>query len=112
MCFVSLLHGCVWYVCCYVSQTLLQCLCNYREEGYWPVCGALVYVFVGFWDWDYVSQLPYVWYYVGLRAAFNMFVRNASPRVPMCFRCLIFSLSGPCDSYFYFVLLPLGPELL
>ena len=26
----------------------------------------------------------------------------------MCFRCLIFSLSGPCDFYFYFVLLPLG----
>ena len=21
-------------------------------------------IFVGFWDGDYVSQLPYVWYYV------------------------------------------------
>ena len=28
-----------------------------------------------------------------LRAVFNMLVRNASPRGPMCFRCLIFSLS-------------------
>ena len=30
-----------------------------------------------------------------LRAVFNMLVRNASPRGPMCFRCLMFSLSGP-----------------
>ena len=26
------------------------------------------------------------------------------PRGPMCFRCLIFNLSGPCECYFYFVL--------
>ena len=37
----------------------------------------------------------------------NILVRNASPRGPMCFRCLIFSLSS---CYFCFVLLPLGPE--
>ena len=41
-----------------------------------------------------------------LRAVFNMLVRNASPRGPMCFRCLMFSLSGPCK--FYFVLLSFG----
>ena len=29
-----------------------------------------------------------------------MLVRNASPRGPMCFRCLIFSLSGPCELLF------------
>ena len=28
-----------------------------------------------------------------LRAVLNMIVRNACPRGPMCFRCLIFSLS-------------------
>ena len=29
-CCVSVLHGCVWYVCCYVGkEALLQCLCNY-----------------------------------------------------------------------------------
>ena len=49
-----------------------------------------------FWDGDYVSQLPYVWYLLVLRAVFNMLVRNASPRGPMCFRCLMFNLSGPC----------------
>ena len=32
-----------------------------------------------------------------LRAVFNMLVRNASPRGLMCFRCLMFSLSGPCE---------------
>ena len=43
-----------------------------------------------------------------LRAVLNILVGNASPRGPMCFRCLIFNLSGPC--YFCFVLLPLEPE--
>ena len=35
-----------------------------------------------------------------LRAVFNMLVRNAIPRWPMCFRCLMFSLSGPCELIF------------
>ena len=53
-------------------------------------------VFVGFWDEDYVSQLPCVLYYVGVKSSFNMLVRNASPRGHRCFRCLMFSLSsGP-----------------
>ena len=30
-----------------------------------------------------------------LRAVFNMLMWNASRRGPMCFRCLMFSLSGP-----------------
>ena len=45
-----------------------------------------------------------------LIAVLNILVRNASPRGPMCFRCLIFSFSGPCELFFCFVLLPLGPE--
>ena len=32
-----------------------------------PVCGALVCVFVGFLDGDYVSQISYVSYYVGVK---------------------------------------------
>ena len=35
-----------------------------------------------------------------LRAVLNMLVRNASPGGPMCFRCLIFNLSGPCELLF------------
>ena len=34
------------------------------------------------------------------RAVFNMLVRNASPRGPMCFRYLMFSVSGPCELQF------------
>ena len=45
-----------------------------------------------------------------LRAVFIILVRNASPR-GLCFRCLMFNLSGPVSCYFYFVLLPIGPEL-
>ena len=32
-----------------------------------------------------------------LRAVLNILVSNASPGGPMCFKCLIFSLSGPCE---------------
>ena len=35
-----------------------------------------------------------------LRAVLNILVRNASPRGPMCPRCLIFNLSGPCELLF------------
>ena len=35
-----------------------------RDEEYGSVSGTLVCVFVGFWDRDYVSQLPCVRYYV------------------------------------------------
>ena len=32
-----------------------------------------------------------------LRAVLSVLVMNASPRGLMCFRCLMFSLSGPCE---------------
>ena len=32
-----------------------------------------------------------------LRAVFNILMRNTSSGGPMCFRCLMFSLSGPCE---------------
>ena len=35
-----------------------------------------------------------------LRAVLNMLVRNESLRGHMCFRCLLFSLSGPCKLLF------------
>ena len=35
-----------------------------------------------------------------LRAVLNMILRNMSPRGPMCFRCMPFSLSGPCELLF------------
>ena len=60
---------------------------------------GLVCVFVRFWDRDYVSQLPGVRYYVFVKIILNILVKNASPRGSMCFRCLIFSLSGPCKLF-------------
>ena len=35
-----------------------------------------------------------------LRAVLNILVRNAVPRGPKCLRCLMFSLSGPCELLF------------
>ena len=35
-----------------------------------------------------------------LRAVLNMLVMIASSRGHMCFRCLMFSLSGPCELLF------------
>ena len=99
--FVPVLCECVGYVFCYVrKKALLLCLRNYREEGYGPVWGTLAYVFVGFWDRYYVSQLPYVRWYVGVKCSFQHFARNESSRGPMCFRCLVFNLSGPCELLF------------
>ena len=71
LCFVPVLRGCVWYVCCYVrKKALLQCLQLLRSR-IWACMSSLVYVFVGFWDRDYVSQFPYVWYYVGVKSRFQ-----------------------------------------
>ena len=53
-----------------------------------------------------------MWYYVGVKNSFQHAGEDASPRGHMCFRCLMFNLSGPCELLFlYFVLLSLGPEL-
>ena len=101
LCFVPVLRGCVRYVCGYVrNNALLQCLCNYWEEGYGPVWGSLVYVFVGFWDGDYVSQLPYVWYYVGVKSSFQHAREECESKRAYVFRCLMFNLSGPCELLF------------
>ena len=43
---------------------------------------ALVYVFVGFGDEDYIIQLPYVWYYGVVKGSFfyigRFYYRNKS----------------------------------
>ena len=50
---------------------------------------------LGFWMGTMLYYIILV-----LKAVFNMLVRNVSPRGPMCFRCLMFSLSGPCELLF------------
>ena len=71
LCFVPVLHVCVWYVCCYVrKKALLQCLQLLRAR-IWACTRCLLCVFVGFWDMDYVSQLPCVRYYVFVKSSFK-----------------------------------------
>ena len=72
--------------CTRVALVCFVCLQLCKEEGYSSVslqllrggiwacmrCPCLfVYVFFWFWDGDYVSQLPYVWYYVGVKSSFQ-----------------------------------------
>ena len=64
LCFVPMLHGCVWYDCCYVRNNAFFSVVAITER-------ALVYVLVAFMMGDYVSQLPYVWYYVGVNSSFQ-----------------------------------------
>ena len=61
-----------------------------------------MYVFVGFWDWDYVCQLPYVWYYVGVKSSFQLAREECDSKIAYVFRCLMFNLSGPCELLFLF----------
>ena len=55
---------------------------------------------LGFWMGTLLTNFHMCGIMLVLRAVFNMFVRNASPRGPVCFRCLMFSLSGPCELLF------------
>ena len=74
------------------------------REWIWVYMRFLVYVFGGFWDGDYVSQLSYVRNYAVVRAVLNILLRNASPKGPMCFRCLMFVCQDCVSGYFCFVL--------
>ena len=71
LCFVPVLRGCVWYVCCYVGKkALLQCL-QLLRGGIWACMRYPFCVFVGFLDRDYVSHLPCVRYYVFVKSRFK-----------------------------------------
>ena len=83
VCSAVTVECCVLYCVAWVCLVGLQ-LC--KEEGSSPVSLQLlrggiwacmrcpfVYVFVRFWDGGYASQIPYVWYYVGVKS--NMLVR-------------------------------------
>ena len=70
---------------------------NIPTDPHTVTTDALVYVFVEFWDGDYASQFLLCEIMLLLRAVLNILVRNTSPRGPMCFGCLMFSLSEPCE---------------
>ena len=99
LCFVPVLHGCVWYVSGSVrKKALLQCLAitERRDIGLYEVPLSLL----GFGMGTMLANFHMCGIMLVLRAVFNMYVRNASPRGPMCFRCLMFNLSGPCELLF------------
>ena len=86
LCFVPVLRGCVGYVCCQVRKNaLLRCLYYY-------------YVFVGLWDGTMLANFHMCGVML-VKAVFNMLMRNASPRGPMCFRCLMFSFVNNNNIY-------------
>ena len=69
--------------CTRVAWACLVCLLLCKEEGsspvslqllrggIWACMRCLVCIFVGFWDRDYVSQLPCVRYYVFVKSSFK-----------------------------------------
>ena len=47
-----------------------------------------------------VSQLQYVWYYVGAKRSFHHARDECESKRVYVFRCLMFTLSGPCELLF------------
>ena len=52
---------------------------------------------LGFGMGTNVSQLPYVWYYVGVKSSFQHAREECESKRVYVFRCLMFNLSGPCE---------------
>ena len=101
LCFVPVLHGGVWYVFCYVrNKAILQCLAitERRDMGLYEV--LLSIYLLDFGMGTMLANFHMCGIMLVLRAVFNMLVRNTIPRRSMCFRCLISSLSGPCELLF------------
>ena len=81
LCFVPVLRGCVWYVCCYVRQkVLLQCLCKYCERRDMGLNEVPLYMsLLGFGMGTMLANFHMGVIMLVLRAVFNMLVRIASP---------------------------------
>ena len=77
----------------FCTRVAWVCLLLCNEEGSSPVSTITEKRDMGLYE-DYVSQLPYVWYYVGVKSNFQHARESERAYV---FRCLMFSLSGPCE---------------
>ena len=100
--------------CTCVAWVCLVCLLLCKEEGSSPVSFfaiterrdmglygvPLSMSLLGFWMGTMLANLHMCGIMLVLRAVFNMLVRNASPRGPMRFRCLMFNLPGPWELLF------------
>ena len=66
---------------------------------------------LGFWDSDYVSQLPCVWYHVVVKSSFQHAREECeSKRAYVCLCAWYLVWHDLVSCYFCFVLLPLGHE--
>ena len=91
----------------------LVCLLLCKEEGYSPVSLQLLrgviclyevplsMSLLGFGMGTMLANFHLCGIMLVFRAVLDMLVRNASPRGLMCFRCLMLSLSGPCELLFF-----------
>ena len=98
--------------CTSVAWVYLVCLLLCKEEGSSPVSAIterrdrglyevpLSMSLLGFRMGTMLANFHMCGIMLVLRSVFNMLVRNASQRGPMCFRGLIFNLSGPCELLF------------
>ena len=102
------------YSVVFCTRVAWVCLLLCKEEGSSPVSLKLlrggiwacmrcpcICIFFGFRIGTMLANFHMYGINIGVKSGFNLLVRR-----PVCVRCLMFSLSGPC--YFYFVVLPLG----
>ena len=101
LCFVPVLHGVFGMFAVMLGRRLFSSV--FAVTGRRDIVLYEVPLFVSLLGFGIGTMLAN--FHVGgnmflLSAVLNIIVRNASPRGPMCFRCLIFSLSGPCELLF------------
>ena len=99
--------------CTRVALVCLVCLLLCKEEGSSPGSAIterrdmalyelpLSMFLLGFGIGTMLANLHMCGIMLVLRAVFNILVRYTSPRGPICFRCLMFSLSGSCELLFF-----------
>ena len=90
---------CVLYPCCVgVFFSSVFAITERGDMGLYEV--HLSVSLLDFGIWTMLANFHVRGIMLLLRAVLNILVWNASPRGPMCFRCQIFSLSGPCELLF------------
>ena len=99
--------------CTRVAWVCLVCLLLCKDEGSAPASAIIermdmvlyevpwYMTLLGFGMGTMLANFHMCGIMLLLRAVFNMAVSNTIPRGPMCFRCLMFSLSGPCELLFF-----------
>ena len=94
-----MLRGCVGnlLLCKEEGSSPGSAISERRDMGLYEV--PLSMCLLGFGMWAMLANCHGIM--LVLRAVFNMLVMNASPRGPVCFRYLMFSLSGPCELVFF-----------